>query len=227
MQESVAGDAQVLIDAYQQSVRKRGAARRMITLLILSVVAVFGILLGSAFAHFRNSQMGAFRSALGAEVGQLAPRVGVELGGMAQRLYPVYVSSFEQMFAKQGPVMQQRGMEEMKTLDAYAQARWPRIEAGLTAVITNSEGAVQQELGRFLAPSQAQDISLAYGQALQGQLDTVLATELKEHVAIASMIGTNLTQILATEPDIKPPVDMQATLGILLELTGHDLQGGK
>lgn len=227
MNESVGTNERALIDACQKSERSRNRARRSITVLILAVVAVFGVVLGALIARFRNQHAAEFRTALGTEVGQLAPRLGSDLAAMADRLYPVYVASFERMLAKEGPEIQRLGMEEMKKLDAQAQASWPKIEAGLADVVSNAESTAQVEMSRFVAPKEAEAMSVAYGEALQKSLDSLLATTLKEHVAVAEEIGTNLTKLAATEPDIRQPVNMQATAGILLELTGIELQGGK
>ena len=46
----------------------------------------------------------------------------------------------------------------------------------------------------------------------------------RPHIEVAQEIGVKLEKIVATVPDIQPPVDMKETLGILLELAGVELQ---
>ena len=227
MQDLDGASTQALIETYQSGTRKRRRARRCITWLILGVVAAFGLGLRSIILDFTGRRAPDFRAALGDEAGRLAPRLGADLGAMSQRLYPVYAASFQSAFTRQGPEMQRLGLEEMRKLDAHAQACWPRIEAGLSDVVSNAESTAQTEMARFVTPQEAEGISVAYGAALQERLDTLMSTTLKQHVAVASEIGTNLSLLVATEPDIRSPVNMQNTLGMLLELTGVEMQGGK
>lgn len=223
-QQAATGWDETLVTAYEQSKRARSQARRSITLLILGVVIVYISLMWRAIVNFEAHRMPEFGAALSVEAGQLAPRVTRDLKVMAERLYPLYVDAFQKMFERDWPRMKEQGLKEMGLLQSHAYSRWPKIQSALMDVVTTAEVSTRKELAAIVDERDLEKISVAYGEALNSQLESLLKTTLKEHVEVAEKIGDNLIKITATEPDIKPPIDLRYNLGMMLELIGTEMQ---
>lgn len=218
--------SQELMETYHQTEKNHARARRCITLLILGVIAVHICLLWTAYKDFSHNRVPEFTAALGEEVANLSPQIVSDVRDMVNRLYPHYTSVFQQMFERDWPKMKDTAFEEMEKLDAYAQEKWPEIEKGIVDVVLTSEETLMEELSAFVTPAEAEAIAVDYIVALEDIYKDILSSTLQEHVNVAKEIGRNVEDMMATEPDIEQPVNMQEALGILLELAGSELQKG-
>lgn len=219
-------NSQELIAAYRQTGKNRALARRCITLLILGVILVHIGLLWAIIRDFRYNRMPEFVAAMSTEMANISPKFIDDVRDMVNRLYPHYVSVFQKMFERDWPKIKEITLEEMRLLDAHAQKSFPEIEKGIVEVVLTSEETLQEELNKFVSPAEVEETAVAYGKALQKKYDTFLSITFREHVNVSKEIGGNLEKIIAMEPDITQPVDMQEALGILLELVGTELQKG-
>lgn len=219
-------EAKKLIATLRRLEKNRALARRCVSLLLLGVIAVNICLLWSAIMDFKNNRLPEFVSAMGTEMTYISPKFADDLTHMFNRLYPRYIAAFQKTFERDGPVIKEKADEEMRKLQDYAFKRLPNLEAGILDVRSASEHMVREEMSKFVTPEEAEQISEAYGKALQDKYNEILSTTLNEHVKVAEQIGDNLQEMIATEPDIKQPIEMQEALGILLELSGVELQKG-
>ena len=217
-------DAQELIAAWRRAEKSRAVARRSVTLVVLGVIAVYGCLIWTVIQDFRTRRLPEFTAALSMEAGNLAPGLVADSRAIVNRVYPVYVQAFQNMFERDMDKMKDLVSSEMSTLNAYAQSKWPDIERETMNVVIASEEVVLEELGRFMTPAEAKRTTEAYSAALGTKYEALLSTTLKEHANIASEIGENLDRIAATEPDIQKPVSMNCAVGMLLERAGTGLQ---
>lgn len=217
---------QELMAAWRDSDRSRAFAHRCVTLIIIGVVAVHIGFMWVAVHDFYRLKTPEFAAEVSVQMAEISPMFVDELRGMVNRLYPRYVSVFEQMFERDYVVLRDTAKAEMRLLDEYAQKRWPDIENGIHDIVITAEEVALEEMGRFVTAPEAEEISAAYGAALQKKYDDVLTVRLRQHVALCEEIGANLEKLSATEPDIQPPIKLRSALGMMLELMGIELQLG-
>jgi len=213
-----------LVTRCRQSEHDRALARRCITLLILGVIAVGICLAWTAITDFRDRRLPEFTAAMGVELASISPDFISDVRDMVDRLYPYYSLAFQRMFERDWDKMRDAALGEMKQLDAHAQKRWPEMENGILDFILTTEEVLREELGKFVTPADLEKITAAYGAALQAEYSEIFSSTLQSHVKVTEHIGSNLQEMIHTEPDITKPIETQEVLGILLELAGTELQ---
>lgn len=215
-----------LIRAYRESVRSRAVSRRASTLLVMGVIFVFLGLLWAEFNDFRYRKMPEFMSALTTQASEMAPILSKDLMDLANRVYPYYTDVFYQMFQRDMPAFQKELDEQYKQLETFAQGEWPAIEQGIADLIITTEETSLAELNRIISPDDAVAVSHAYAGVIGEKLTDYFNTRLHKHVEVAKNIGSQLDQITHLEPDMNRPIELTEALGILLELSGIELQNG-
>lgn len=226
MPQDSQSDHSELIHAYHLSLKSRAVARRCTSLLVLGVVFVFIGLLWAEFNDFRYRQMPAFCTALSNEAANMTPGLSKDLMQVVNRVYPYYQNVFEQMFQRDLPTFESELHEQLDQLDAFAQGEWPQIEAGVNDLIITTEEVSTEALTKILSPEDARAVSDSYAEAIGAKLTDYFDTRLQKHVAVARNIGSQLDQISTMEPDMKRPIELNEALGLLLELSGIELQRG-
>jgi len=221
-----AGQVKQLIAAFERSEKRNAQARHCITLMILGVILIHALLIWAVIKDFRHQKLPEFTAAMGVELGRMTPQLRADLTKIAERTYPLYIDACEKMFERDLPEMEKALNDELTALDEHAKERWPDIEAGVADILITAEEVIMDELSDILTPSDVDAIKAGYGAALLAKYDSLLRTHLANHAEIASEIGFNLNAIAESEPGIIPPVDLRATLGIMLELVGSELQQG-
>jgi hypothetical protein len=217
-------DVQKLIEDFQRSEGHYRFARWTVTFLVIATVVAHIYGLWGVIRDFRDNRTGEFAEALCAEAVIMAPAITEDASVMAERLYPHYAEAFQTTFERDWPKIQAQAHQEMELLDAHAQSQWPAITNGLMQIFLSSEDILAEELGTIMPPDDANRILDAYGEALLAEYETLIEEDLREHSELADEIGVLLEQLVATEPDIQHPVDMQSTIGMMLELVGTELQ---
>jgi len=222
--KSASGDVEERTALCRRIEEQRTVVRRSISLLIVGVIAIGVCAIWATVTDFRYHRLTEFTAALNAEAARISPSLVRDARGMVNRLYPHYVTCFAEMFERDWDKMRTEAHTQIEMLDAYAQSKWPEIEKALLDVVLTSQDVLQEELHKVLPAAEARQIKLAYGEALEAKRDEIMSGRYRPHIEVAREIGVKLEQIVATEPDIQPPVDMKETLGILLELAGVELQ---
>jgi hypothetical protein len=226
MSNDVQTDHSELINAYHLSVKNRAVARRCTTLLTLGVVFVFVGLLWAEFNDFRYRKMPDFCTALSNEAADMTQGLSKDLMAVVNRVYPYYLTVFDQMFQRDLPTFDTELKNQLSQLDTFAQGEWPLIEKEITELILTTEEVSTEALAKFLSPDDARALSDKYAAVVGEQLTTYFDTRLHQHVAVAKNIGAQLDQISTMEPDMQRPVELTEALGLLLELSGIELQRG-
>lgn len=213
-----------LIKRFHESEHKKAVARRAVTLLILGVIVLYVGVIWSVVMNFRYNRLPEFTTALSAEASSMAPGLVQDVRDMANRLYPHYLSVFQQIFERDWDKIQQEITKQLGLLDTYAQSKWPEVEKGILELVDSTEEVAKEEMAKFVSPGEAEEIALSYDRQIKAKCNDLLGARLKEHVKAAESIGVSLDKMMAAEPDVAPPVDLAKTLGMMLELSGIELQ---
>ncbi|NQT94721.1 MAG: hypothetical protein HQ559_18335 [Lentisphaerae bacterium] len=145
---------------------------------------------------------------------------------MLNRLYPVYVESFQDVMERDWDKIRDEALRQTEQLDAYAKERWPLIQDEIAALAISAESSCREEFSPYLSDAEARNVCMAYGEALENKSEEILLERFSDHFEVAGNIGMNLELLLKTEPDIQTAPDMTEILGVMLELAGIELQKG-
>lgn len=204
---------------------RRNTAKRSITLLVIGVFVLFAALLWGAVNDFQARQP-EFAAAIAEEAAMLSPRFAQDTQDMLNRLYPVYVESFQDVMERDWDKIQAEAVRQTGLLDAYAKEKWPLIQDEIAALAISAESSCREEFSSYLSDEEARAVCMSYGAALEKKSEEILQERFSEHFEVAASIGGNLELLLKTEPDIQEAPETPVLLGIMLELAGIELQKG-
>lgn len=220
----MAVDQQQMIQEYRQAVRQGVTARWVVIVLLIGVVLFNVRSVHNDAKDFLANGWEEFGDALTTELANTAPLWKEQAAGMAERVVPVYADAISTSFEQQSPALEREMRRELAQLEAHAQARWPEIERAVADLAISQEEIIRDGLNSVLTEGEAENVSEMYGEALIGEMNSLLQGRLMAHVDVSREIGENLHTMLAAAPAQPGPVDRQELLGVMLELAGLQLQ---
>jgi len=213
-----------LIEAYQAAAKRQRLASRSITIAIILTVLVFVFLIWSEFTDFRDNRVEEFGAHLGAEASEFLPSALDSMNGMVNRLVPIYIDSFSNVFIRDEAAYHEIVHTEFSKLDDYAQKEaWPKLENALAQLVIDQEMAMRDTLEEFIEREQVIELSQAYRVALDNYLVNFFEKEFSEQTITGETIIQKLQQ-LANDHAADAPTDSDYILGMLMELLGLQMQ---
>ena len=218
------GRDDALIGAYRDAVKQRTNAGRLSTMIVLVIIVLFALDIKSSFQKFAEEEKEAFLNAVSDEVVTTTAMYGDDVRAAINNVGETYVDEFQTMLSRDSGMIRSAAMKELKLLEKNTEARWPEMQEGLSDLIFIQEVAIRQELAAILGEEKADQIATLYASHEDGAYAALLPELLPDHYKVATEIGQKVQALADQEDDILPPVDVMASLGMLLELTGKELQ---
>ena len=213
-----------LIERYRAAVRSGARTRQLIVVLLLVIIGLNAMLVKSSYNSFRDHGWPDFSAAMVQEMANVDPALSRQAARMFDRLMAVYAEQLIVGFDRNKPALVAETEAEMRRLEAYANAQWPRIEQSLTRITLEQESILNDTLDTVLTPEDAERVSHLYAEAILARLNKTMDCELKSHAEVAQNIGLNLARLLDGASQPATPVDSREIVAVMLELAGLNLQ---
>jgi hypothetical protein len=194
------------------------------TALLLAVIALNGVLVKASFDDFRTHGWPEFSETLGQELAYVEPELSSHAAGMFERLLPVYAFELESSLERNKPAIIEKSRQEVASLEAYANGRWPEIQQSLTDMVLSQESILQESLASVMTDEQAREVSHRYAQAMLDRLNRTMDAELRTHAELSESIGRHLAKLASDNPNGIEDVDSRRIVAVALELAGLNLQ---
>lgn len=214
-----------IIQEFRESSKKLKSISRYLTLGIVGVILLFLVLILGSFKNFANQGVPQLVVSLQGHAGPLAQKYGPKLSQAMSTALPAFASSFHKTLEKDMPKIEEQMSSEAEKLEKYLENKWPDYEKEIHRMIVEQEDVIRREFSGVLSEDKAENLALAYGQAVTLKYHQFLHKDMNKHVDAADQIAQNLQKI-GDEEKSSEPLNMQEALGLFLELAGLELQSG-
>ena len=213
-----------LIKQCRKLEKQRDSSRVLFTLLMVAVVAVFALLAWHATMVFGASRLPDLSTAMNREIHTLSPKAVDRMTGKFAKVYPAYVTAFQDNFNKNQQTYYNTVLGELSKLENHAKQTWPKIEMAMAQLDDNQEIVIRKALEEQKIGTD--EARLKAGRLYHDRLTDYITGEISMRGAAIDKsedLIKKLERLAATEPDM-PPSNFEYLSGMTLELFGIQIQ---
>lgn len=219
---------QDLIERLNNSRKRLGRARATVSFAIVVAATVNVLMIVFATRSFVLEQTPEVAAEVAKRIMPVAAKHTPTIRAMIDRLTPVYAKAFNEAMQSERPRMEAEFRKTYLAIEAHAGRRQPEVQKHIDALVLARQqdliGGLEKVLGRKVSKEELDRVANMYIKAFEKKTDELWLASFIEHRNIIEELESNLARLARTEPDLNRQVDIQEAVGIMLEMTGIEMQ---